>query len=298
MTGMMNSPTATIGWLCDGVRRMLSQNLNDELTFTAAPYTPGDTTLSLTEVPRRVGPGSILSWHDNTLYVRSVSSSSAAVEVIGGYDGGPGSPMLAGTPVRVNPRFTDYTLFEQVSAVIGSLSSPVNGLYSTATQTVTGMHSDDFYPVPVEIADTVLKVLRVESRLDGSHDWIRSVNWQASLTQGNQFVRIFSDAVQHQITYAVKITKPVAFTDDAVVDCGMTDSMLDLPVLGAAAVLMQGQEARRVNQRAQGDPRRSEDVPITGAISTARELQRMFRDRLDEEYAKIVQANPYGMKAV
>lgn len=281
------SPSSMSG-LCAGVRRFLSQNLNDELAVTAQDYTPGDAAVVLHTVGKRIGPGSLLSWHEATLYVVSVSTTSNTVEVISGYDGGPDVAIPAGTVLRVNPRWTDFTLFNTLSSVIGSMSSPSNNLYGLAKEYKTGMALNFFYPVDPTIAARMLRVLQVRERTNASTDWARISEYEVSQVPGNQHLRIFTYAIEYEIQYAVKIQKPTSFADDAITVCGMADTMLDIPVLGAAAALMMGQEARRVHQRAQGDPRRSEDVPITGAANSASQLQRLFNQRVDEEYAALI----------
>lgn len=297
VTTLAATPTSIAG-LCAATRRLLSQNLNDELAFLSEPYEPGDTSVALRAKTKRLGPGSVLSWGDNTFYVVGVSTSSAAVEVVNGYDGAPSAAAAAGSPLRVNPRFSDYTIFENVASVIASLSSPANGLYGVYQQEVNGTVVDGYYPVPDEIFDYVIKALRVESRTNSSQDWIREVNYTAVLGGPDKAVRIFSEALQYRITYALKFLRPQTFSDDAIIDCGLQPSMIDIPPLGAAAVMMQGQEARRAHQRAQGDPRRAEDVPITAATASARELQRMFRNRIDEEHAALIAVNPYAGRAM
>ena len=292
MTTMTATPSSMSG-LCSGVRRFLSQNLNDELVVTERDYTPGDGSIVLKTVGKRVGPGTLISWHEATLYVVSVSATSNTVEVISGYDGGPDIPIPAGTPLRVNPRWSDYTLFNTLSSVIGSLSSPSNNLYGITKEYKTGMALNFYYPVDPVIAPSMLRVLQVRERTNASTDWSRITDYDVSQVPGNQHLRIFTYAIQYEISYAIKIKKPTGFTDDAITDCGMAETMLDIPVLGAAAALMMGQEARRVHQRAQGDPRRSEDVPITGAANSASQLQRLFNQRVDEEYAALITQSSY-----
>ena len=103
----LTMPANTAGGVCQDVRRMLSANLNDQLLFLADDYTPGDGTLTLKSLTSRVAVGSLLSWHEATFYVVSVGQGST-VEVLTGYDGGPDIAVPAGSPLRVNPRFTDY----------------------------------------------------------------------------------------------------------------------------------------------------------------------------------------------
>lgn len=292
MTTMSVSPSSMSG-LCSGVRRFLSQNLNDELVVTAQDYTPGDSSIVLKTVGKRIGPGTLISWHEATLYVTAVSTTSNTVEVISGYDGGPDIAIPAGTVLRVNPRWSDYTLFNTVASVIGSLSSPSNNLYGIETENKVGMALNFYYPVSDLIAPRLLRVLQVRERTNASTDWARITNYDVSQVPGNKHLRIFTYAIEYEISYAVTIQKPTSFADDAITDCGMAQTMLDIPVLGAASALMMGQEARRVHQRAQGDPRRSEDVPITGAANSASQLQRLFSQRVDEEYAALITQSSY-----
>lgn len=288
------SPTS-VAAACHDVRRMLSQNLNDELVFTASDYTPGSNTLAVKAVPKRCGPGSVLSAGDVTLYVVSASGTSANFEVLAGYDGGPDAAIPAGTPLRLNPRFTDFTIFNAVVSAVASMASPANSLHGVQVDEVGGYNRDGYYPIPAAYASTVLKVLKVMARSAGANDWVRlgPGDFAVSLTPGGQHVRVFIPADRLEISYATQITRPKAFADDLIADCGLTDTMIDIPAYGAASVLMYGQEARRVNQRAQGDPRRAEDVPMTGATGAARDLRRMFEQRIDEEYTRLAALYPY-----
>lgn len=271
---------------------MLSQNLNDELVFLSSDYASGDGVLGLRSVPKRLAAGSVLSWHESTLYVISVSANGS-VEVMPGYDGGPDIAIPQNAPLRVNPRFTDYTLYQSVAAAVGAMASPLNGLYGVVTQNVSGTRSDDFYPIPVEYRDKVIRVLSIAARSDSSNDWTWVTSYRLALTPGNEHIRIFTDALSYQITYAVELIKPTSFTDDLVLDCGLSGTMLDIPALGAAAMLMSGQEARRSHQRAQGDPRRAEDVPITAAGSAARDFRRSFDERIADEHSRLIGMFPY-----
>lgn len=291
----LSAAPSSVAGVCHDVRRMLSQNLNDELAFTADNYTPGDGIIKLKAVPKRVGPGSLLSYGESTFYVVSVSTSSAQVEVMSGYDGGTDAAISSGTPLRVNPRFTDNTIFQAVSSAVGAMASPANGLHGVAVEYTTGMLTDDYYPFPDQYAESVTKVLKVSERTDGSRDWARISDFVVSMTPGNRHLRIFTDAIQYEIVYALEIRKPASFTSDLITECHLTDTMLDIPALGAASVLMYGQEARRVNQRVQGDPRRAEDVPITGATGAARDIRRTFEQRIDEEYVRLISDYSYRM---
>jgi hypothetical protein len=224
-----------------------------------------------------------------------IESTATGVSVIEDYDGSPGCTVPAGTPMRVSPRFTDYTLFETVCEQVDLLSSPLNGLYGLVSERFAGMQTDDYYPIPVTSqgppAASVLRVLAVRTS-DNVRDWKETGHFTVALNSSSPHMRIFADTQQIEVTYATRITRPTAY-EDSLSMCGLPESAFDIPVLGAAATLMWGQEARRVNQRSQGDPRRAEDVPITGATNSARELARRYQARIDEEHARLLQRNPY-----
>lgn len=293
MTSMSAAPD-TVAGVMQSVRRLVSQNLNDELTIVADEFTPGDSLLKTSYAPKRLGPGSVLSWRGATLYVLELSASG--LTVLEGYDGAPGCTIPAGTPMRVSPRFSDYTLFEAVCDQVDLLSSPANGLYGVVSESFSGMRTDDYYSIPMTVdgpvANSVLKVLGVRTAL-ASYDWTVCNTYTATLNTSSPHLRIFTDAMHIEVTYATKIVRPTDYDDSLTADCGLPSSAIDIPALGVASTLMWGQEARRVNQRAQGDPRRAEDVPVTGATNAARELARRYSQRIDEEASRLMQRNPY-----
>lgn len=275
-------PTSVARQVAD-TRRLLSSSLADELSTLASDYKIDDQTLTLSTSPRRLGPGTVLSSGEATWYV--LSSDGPVCTVISGYEGNPDVDVDAGAVVRVAPRFTDFQLFTVVQQVIGSLSSPMNGLVGFVHWETNG--TSEMFDIPDDLADYAPKIVQVRSMIGDSDDWVINPSWSATYNQpDNLTVRVFTPATMHRFVASVKIVPPAAFDDDVIENCGLTDTMLDIPSLGAASILMNGQEARRMHMEAQGDPRRAESTPITGATNAARELRRMFRERVDEERAR------------
>lgn len=263
---------------------MLSASLTDELTTLSSSYTAGSDAITLSTVPKRLGPGTVLSSGAATWYV--LSNESSQCTVIAGYEGNPDVDVAAGSVVRVSPRFTDYQLFTVLKSVIGSLSSPSNGLFGIAKW--QDVRDDEMYPIPTELLPYIIRILQVRSKTT-EDDWSIDGAYTTSLSPGSEYVRVYNYALMHEFIAAVKIIPPADFDSDLITYCGLTDTMLDIPALGAASILMNGQEARRVHMEAQGDPRRAEQVPMTGATNAARELRRMFSDRINEEALRIQQ---------
>lgn len=283
MTSLATSPYSVARQIAD-TRRLLSASLADELTTLAADYTAGSDTLTLTTVPKRLGAGTVLSCGAATFYV--LSNSTSQCTVIAGYEGNPDVDVAAGSVVRVAPRFTDYQLFTVLKSVVGSLSSPENGLYGIVKW--QDVRDDEMYPIPDELLPYIMRVLQVRSKTT-EDDWSIDGAYTVSLSPGSEYVRVYNYALLHEFVASVKIIPPTDFDSHMIEDCGLTETMLDIPPLGAASILMNGQEARRVHMEAQGDPRRAEIVPMTGATNAARELRRMFRERINEEAVRIQQ---------
>ena len=68
--------------------------------------------------------------------------------------------------------------------------------------------------------------------------------------------------------------------------------MLDIPPLGAAASLLRTTDARRNQITAQGDARRAAEVPSSVNLSTASVLDREYKMRVQDEYARLIQRLP------
>lgn len=292
----------TVGSTCAAVRRLLSQGVNDQLVFTGASYTPGQGFIDLTGDLKKVGAGTILSYREQTFYVKQQTVDTGTGQTIDGrfdvfpaYDGGTDIALVGNNAMRVNPRFTDLTLFEEIARVIATLNSPAHGLYGIVSEQVVGLRPDQTYPITTP---GVYKVLRVRSADNDLDEWWVNKHWTVSYAPGNEHVRVYQDALRHEFVYATRFTVPTAFDDDLATDCGLSESMFDIPVYGAAASIMSGQEARRGQQLAQADPRRSEDVPITTAINSGRDMYRLYMNRVDEERARLLQQAPYGFKVV
>jgi hypothetical protein len=78
-----------------------------------------------------------------------------------------------------------------------------------------------------------------------------------------------------------------ALTDDVVTDCGLAETMLDIPPLGVTMMLLNTTENRRNQVQTQVDPRRADEVPATANSSAATAMRRLYRERIQDEYARL-----------
>jgi hypothetical protein len=178
-----------------------------------------------------------------------------------------------------------------------SMSSPEAGLYKIGTWVAEVDPTYQTYVVPVEAAD-MINLLRVRWRWPGTTDvWSnlapRHYRWQYSTEQN--VVRLLisiPSGTEIEFTYKAPFIIATSLDDDPVADLGLSDSMLDIPALGAAIELLYTTESRRTQVTSQGDSRRPDEVPVTSNSSIAGALQRTYKARVQEEMSRLVTRMP------
>ena len=288
---------ATIQDLVADVRRRVYGSMTENVNLIQTSASAGQTTIQLELGVDGIQKGMLLSSGLNVWFVKGVYSTTNTVFVIPGYDGSPQSAVAAGDMVYVRPRMTDWFAFNALNDVMRRLSSPENGLYRIGTWVTDVDATYQTYPVPVE-AQGMTNILRVRWRMPGTTDvWTelpdRMWRWMYSTEQNViRVLRNIPSGTEIEFTYKAPFTLATSLDDDPVADCGLTESMLDIPALGAAAMLLRTTEARRTQVQSQGDSRRPEEVPVTANSSIASQLDREFRSRVQEEMARLVTRIP------
>jgi hypothetical protein len=239
----------------------------------------------------------LLSSGLNVWFVKGVYAVDNTVFVIPGYNGSPQNAVSAGDMLYIRPRMTDWFAFNSINDAIRSLSSPNTGLYKVGTWVADVDPTYQTYEVPAEAADMV-NLARVRYRWPGTPDvWAdlapRHYRWIYSADQNRVRLLIsIPSGTEIEFTYKAPFTPATALTDDPVADCGLSDTMLDIPVLGAAIELLLTTESRRTQVQTQGDSRRPEEVPVSGNSAIASQLQREYRSRVQEEMTRLVTRLP------
>ena len=283
--------TTTIEQVAGMTRGLLSGALNNEVTRLATAYNPGDPTISLLH-DKRVGEGSVLSIGLNT-FVAATSTTGREVSVVPGLDGSPDVSQPAGSTVFVRPRHTNWQIVSNLTLTISSLSSAKHGLYQMKTEEFP---SDPTWNTYV-LASDPLKVHRVRYRVIGSPDqWANSAFEERSTPDGNVvYAPQVPGGTTVEVRYGADFSVPESL-DDTLEDLGMPDTYAQMLAVGAARGLALASESRRNQPFSQGDPRRAEEVPMTGNVVVYDRLQRWFRDLVAEERARLVQDNSYRIK--
>jgi hypothetical protein len=288
---------ASIGDLVADVRRRVYGSMTENVNLVQTSASAGQTSLQLELGVDGIQKGMLISSGLNVWFVKGVYSTDNTVFVIPGYDNSPQDAVAAGDMVYVRPRMTDWYAFNAINDQLRSLSSPDAGLYRIGTWVADVDPTYQTYVVP-DAALTMTNIIRVRWRWPGTTDvWTdmapRHYRWNYSTVQN--VVRLLisiPSGTEIEFTYKAPFTLATSLADDPVADCGLSDSMLDIPSLGAAVELLQTTESRRTQITAQGDSRRPEEVPVSSNSSIAGQLQRMYKSRVQEEMSRLVTRIP------
>jgi hypothetical protein len=288
---------ATVADLVSDVRRRVYGSMTENVNLIQASASAGQTSIQLELGVDGIQKGMLLSSGLNVWFVKGVYSTDNTVFVIPGYDNSPKNAVTAGDMVYVRPRMTDWYAFNAINDQLRSLSSPDVGLYRIGTWVAEVDATYQTYDVPAEAAD-MTNLLRVRWRWPGTPDvWSdlapRHYRWVYSTEQNRvRLLLSIPSGTEIEFTYKAPFTLATSLDDDPVADCGLTETMLDIPVLGASMNLLLTTESRRTQVVMQGDSRRPEEVPVTANSSAAGELRRLYRSRVQEEMTRLVTRLP------
>jgi len=287
----------TIASLVNDVRRMVYGSMPETLNLIQTSASAGQTSIQLELGVDGIQKGMLLSSGLNVWFVKGVYSTENTVFVIPGYDGSPEQAVAAGDKVYVKPRLTDWYAFGVINNELRKMSSPDNGLYKIGTWVAEVDSTYQTYDVPTA-AQGMINLLRVRWRYPATEDvWIdldpKYYKWVYSGDQNRVRILIaIPSGTEIEFTYKAPFTLASTLADDPVADCGLSETMLDIPVLGAAATLLRTTEARRNQVTTQGDSRRPEEVSMSANSSIAREVQRQYEQRIQQEMARLVTRVP------
>jgi hypothetical protein len=241
--------------------------------------------------------GMLISSGLNVWFVKGVYANDNTVFVIPGYDNSPQNAVTVGDMVYVRPRMTDWFAFNAINDQLRSMSSPDSGLYRIGTWVAEVDPTYQTYDVPVEAAD-MTNLLRIRWRWPGTPDvWAdlapRHYRWIYSTEQNRvRLLLSIPSGTDIEFTYKAPFVQATSLSDDPVADCGLSDSMLDLPSLGASIELLLTTESRRTQVSSQGDSRRPEEVPVSSNSAIANQLMRQYKARVQEEMTRLVTRIP------
>ncbi len=287
----------TVADLVADVRRRVYGSMTENVNLFQASAISGETSLQLELGVDGIQRGMLLSSGLNVWFVKGIYAPDNTVFVIPGYDNSPKNPVVVGDMLYVRPRMTDWYAFNAINDNLRTLSAPENGLYRIGTWVAQVDPTYQVYPVPEEAANMV-NILRVRWRWPGTTNvWTdlapRHYRWVYSTEQNNvRFLISIPSGTEVEFSYKAPFTLATSLADDPVADCGLTETMLDIPAFGASIELLLTTESRRTQVSSQGDARRPDEVPATSNSAIARSLQQIYRTRIQDEMTRLVTRFP------
>lgn len=284
--------------LCADTRRQVYGGLTDQMNVIAESAAANATELKMTLDITGITAGKVITSGLNVWYVTGSDAASKTVYVIPGYDNSRKDAVTANDFVYVNPRVTDWFLFNQINNEIRRLGSSDTGLYRVAAWTLPVDTVWQTYDIPVDIP-AFLGMLRVRYGVVGSTDtWVdvpsRFVKQQFSDGVSRITLGVCPPASSNiEFTYKAPFTIAADLDADIVADCGIPESMLDIPVLGAAFRLIRTNESQRNQITSQGDSRRPNEVQSMSNLQTSNLMERDYEKRVREEANRLLRLFPY-----
>ena len=286
---------ATVRQAINDVRRIVYGSMAEQINIAEIGASAGSTTLKLELGVDGIQRGTLLSSGLNVWYVKGVSAQDREVYVIPGYDGAPLDPIEANDVIYIRPRMTEWYAFNALNDEIRKLSSATHGLHAVRKWEVLSDPIYQTYDIPSS-AQNLLDLVRVRFRWPGTTDLYSDLptsawRWMAEDNRV-QLMRNIPAGVQVQFVYYAPFTPATSIDDDLVDDCGLAETMTDIPPLGVAISLLRTTESRRNQVQTQGDARRAGEVSATANGRAADQLERDYRSRINDEYIRLTARTP------
>ena len=288
---------STAGAVITRASRQLLSGTVEERNKLATTVTSADTSIVLSYDLGGFREGSVIEIDSELMYVWTATSATKTLEVERGYDGTTAAAHTAGAVTTVNPRFPRQQMLDALNADIDDLSSTVNGLFRVVAQDISYNGSDR--QINLTSASGVIDLLDVRLRyLADDYPIIRNVRLQRNLPTADfasGIAIVFDEAVMAGTLRVVtkrEFTRVTAEANDLQTVAFIPASCEDILEMGVVLRMMNGREIKRNFIESQGDTRRSEEVPPGSTRDSLTNIQRLRRERIVAEAARLKQQYP------
>lgn len=290
----------TAGQLVDRVTSELLAGTVEERNKLASGINASDTTVTFTYGLGGLREQTVFEVGTEQMYIWSVNSSSKTAEVERGFNGTTAASHSTGDVALVNPRFPRHRVFDQLNSELVDLSSPLNGLFQVKTVDLAYNGSDRM--IDMTGVTDMIDLHDVRYRyLNDDYPVIRSVRLLRDMPTtdfASGFVLAFDDYLRAGTVRVIYKAPYGTFTaeSDTVAGVGGSAHLDDLLVIGAQMRMIAGREVKRNFTESQGDTRRAEEVPAGAVLNSMVGLQRLRRDRIQAEAARLNRQYPIRIR--
>lgn len=288
---------STAGAVITRASRQLLSGTVEERNKLATTVTSAETSIVLSYDLGGFREGSVIEIDSELMYVWTATSATKTLVVERAYDGTTAAAHTAGAVAVVNPRFPRQQMLDALNADLDDLSSTVNGLFRVVAQDISYNGTDR--QVNLTSASGIIDLLDVRLRyLATDFPIIRNVRLQRNLPTADfasGIAIVFDEAVMSGTLRVVtkrEFTRVTAEANDMQSVAFLPTSCEDIVEMGVILRMMNGREIKRNFIESQGDTRRSEEVPPGSTRDSLTNIQRLRRERITAEAARLKQQYP------
>ena len=288
---------STAGAVITRASRQLLSGTVEERNKLATTVTSADTSIVLSYDLGGFREGSVIEIESELMYVWESTTATKTLTVERGYDGTTAAAHTAGALATVNPRFPRQQMLDALNSDIDDLSSTVNGLFRVVAQDISYNGSDR--QLNITSATGIIDLLDVRLRyLADDYPVIRNVRLQRNLPTADfasGFAIVFDQPVMAGTLRVVtkrEFTRATTEASDLQSVCFVPQSCEDILEMGVILRMMNGREIKRNFIESQGDTRRSDEVPAGSTRDSLTNIQRLRRERIVSEAARLKQQYP------
>ncbi len=288
---------STAGALITRASRQLLSGTVEERNKLATTVTSADTSIVLSYDLGGFREGSVIEIESELMYVWESATATKTLTVQRGYDGTTAAAHTSGVLATVNPRFPRQQMLDALNSDIDDLSSTANGLFRVVAQDISYNGSDR--QINITSATGIIDLLDVRLRyLADDYPVIRGVRLQRNLPTADfasGFAIVFDQPVMSGTLRVVtkrEFTRATTEASDVQSVCFVPVTCEDILEMGVILRMMNGREIKRNFIESQGDTRRSDEVPAGSTRDSLTNIQRLRRERIVSEAARLKQQYP------
>ena len=288
---------STAGAVLTRASRQLLSGTVEERNKLATTVTSSDTSIVLSYDLGGFREGSVIEIESELMYVWETATATKTLIVQRGYDGTTAVAHTAGVLATVNPRFPRQQMLDALNSDIDDLSSTMNGLFRVVAQDISYNGSDR--QINLTSATGIIDIIDVRLRyLADDYPVIRNVRLQRNLPTADfasGFAIVFDEPVMAGTLRVVtkrEFVRASSESSDLQSTCFVPQSCEDILEMGVILRMMNGREIKRNFIESQGDTRRSDEVPPGATRDSLTNIQRLRRERIIAEAARLKQQYP------
>lgn len=277
-------------------RQHLMTGKQDRVNRLAADMLAGATSCTLAIDLQGINNGTLMAVDLEEFFVLSTSGTAggSSVSVIPGWEGSTPAAHLSGTPVRLNPHFSDWKIFQAINETLLALSA--RGAFHVLATEFDYNSSVEGYNVA---APNFLEPQNVTVDEPGpSQRWLplRRADYYVDMSPnatdfpGGIQLRLKkpgSPGKKVRMSYRAKFGQLATTADNVEATTGLHDEGVAAVCYGAAIRLLGGREVKRTFLHSQPEPRRQEEVPPGHANQAMEPLLHLY-DQAFNEYLEFL----------